>query len=244
MSSGYLALDVSSRVVPGANYPVPRASQPNERLLCYGAGVTTLGTVTGTVSNSLAGAGGHGASASLATPITTLGAIATLSSQVLSPSPTTVSAAATTALATAAIAVQPVAAPAQVTLITTPSGVGAPPMQELLVSILASPTSESAAAGAPEAASEAATVTLLCSNPPCETHETGTTNTATTSLVANVGAALAPQLQLLAEGSPGPGPGSRGGSGQPGELRATWRAPRGRRGRCHGHCQVLLRLVG
>lgn len=58
--------------------------------------MTTLGTVTGTVSTSLAGAGGHSASASLATPITTLGTIATLSSQVLNPAAITVSAAQTT----------------------------------------------------------------------------------------------------------------------------------------------------
>lgn len=59
-------------------------------------GVTTLGTVTGTVSTSLAGAGGHSTSASLATPITTLGTIATLSSQVINPTAITVSAAQTT----------------------------------------------------------------------------------------------------------------------------------------------------
>ncbi|XP_010573570.1 PREDICTED: host cell factor 1-like, partial [Haliaeetus leucocephalus] len=59
-------------------------------------GVTTLGTVTGTVSTSLAGAGGHSATASLATPITTLGTIATLSSQVINPAAITVSAAQTT----------------------------------------------------------------------------------------------------------------------------------------------------
>lgn len=60
------------------------------------SGVTTLGTVTGTVSTSLAGAGGHSTSASLATPITTLGTIATLSSQVINPTAITVSAAQTT----------------------------------------------------------------------------------------------------------------------------------------------------
>lgn len=52
--------------------------------------------MTGTVSTSLAGAGGHSATASLATPITTLGTIATLSSQVINPAAITVSAAQTT----------------------------------------------------------------------------------------------------------------------------------------------------
>lgn len=52
--------------------------------------------MTGTVSTSLAGAGGHSTSASLATPITTLGTIATLSSQVINPTAITVSAAQTT----------------------------------------------------------------------------------------------------------------------------------------------------
>lgn len=57
-------------------------------------GVTTLGTVTGTVSTSLAGAGVHN-TASLATPINTLGTIATLSSQVINPGAITMSAAQT-----------------------------------------------------------------------------------------------------------------------------------------------------
>lgn len=58
-------------------------------------GVTTLGTVTGTVSSSLAGATVDSSNASLATPITTLGNIATLSSQVINPAAITVSAAQT-----------------------------------------------------------------------------------------------------------------------------------------------------
>ncbi|XP_060038549.1 host cell factor 1 isoform X5 [Erinaceus europaeus] len=95
-------------------------------------GVTTLGTVTGTVSTSLAGAGGHSTSASLATPITTLGTIATLSSQVINPAAITVSAAQTT--------------------LTAASGLTTPTI----------------------------TMQRVCSNPPCETHETGTTHTATT----------------------------------------------------------------
>uniref|UniRef100_A0A8C3CS39 Host cell factor C1 n=1 Tax=Cairina moschata TaxID=8855 RepID=A0A8C3CS39_CAIMO len=174
-------------------------------------GVTTLGTVTGTVSTSLAGAGGHSTSASLATPITTLGTIATLSSQVLNPAAITVSAAQTTmtaasGLGTPTITMQPVSQPTQVTLITTPSGVEAQPVHDLPVSILASPTAEqpAAAAALTEGGGQAegtppGTVTLVCSNPPCETHETGTTNTATTSVVANVGAG---QLQLLCESPP------------------------------------------
>ncbi|KAM9250291.1 LOW QUALITY PROTEIN: host cell factor 1 [Cariama cristata] len=157
-------------------------------------GVTTLGTVTGTVSTSLAGAGGHSATASLATPITTLGTIATLSSQVINPAAITVSAAQTTmtaagGLGTPTITMQPVSQPTQVTLITTPSGVEAQPVHDLPVSILASPTTEQPAAAGPlpesgQAEAGAGTVTLVCSNPPCETHETGTTNTPTTSLPA------------------------------------------------------------
>ncbi|XP_030330123.1 LOW QUALITY PROTEIN: host cell factor 1 [Strigops habroptila] len=149
-------------------------------------GVTTLGTVTGTVSTSLAGAGGHSATASLATPITTLGTIATLSSQVLNPAAITVSAAqstvtATGALGTPTITMQPMAQPTQVTLITAPGGgVEAQPVPDLPVSILASPTAEQPAPAGTEP--DPGTVTLVCSNPPCETHETGTTNTATTTM--------------------------------------------------------------
>uniref|UniRef100_A0A8V5GPV0 Host cell factor Kelch-repeats domain-containing protein n=1 Tax=Melopsittacus undulatus TaxID=13146 RepID=A0A8V5GPV0_MELUD len=151
-------------------------------------GVTTLGTVTGTVSTSLAGAGGHSATASLATPITTLGTIATLSSQVLNPAAITVSAAqssvtATGALGTPTITMQPVAPPTQVTLITAPGGgVEAQAVPDLPVSILASPTAEQPAPAGTEA--DAGTVTLVCSNPPCETHDTGTTNTATTTMAS------------------------------------------------------------
>lgn len=70
--------------------------QASSSCLSLPLGVTTLGTMTGTVSTSLAGAGGHSTSASLATPITTLGTIATLSSQVINPTAITVSAAQTT----------------------------------------------------------------------------------------------------------------------------------------------------
>uniref|UniRef100_A0A673GYD7 Host cell factor 1 n=1 Tax=Sinocyclocheilus rhinocerous TaxID=307959 RepID=A0A673GYD7_9TELE len=144
-------------------------------------GVTTLGTVSGTVSTSVAGANVASANASLVTPVTTLASISTLSSQVISPSAITVSAAQTN-VATATIVT---AQPTQVTLITTPSGAEAQPAQDLPVSILASPTSEqpsTTGADAGDGAGDGATtVTLVCSNPPCETHETGTTNTATTA---------------------------------------------------------------
>uniref|UniRef100_A0A8C1XX42 Host cell factor 1 n=1 Tax=Cyprinus carpio TaxID=7962 RepID=A0A8C1XX42_CYPCA len=147
--------------------------------------VTTLvvkgTTVSGTVSTSVAGANVASANASLVTPVTTLGSIATLSSQVISPTAITVSAA-QNKLATATIQVTQ---PTQVTLITTPSGAEAQPAQDLPVSILASPTSEQTSttgADAGDGAGDGATtVTLVCSNPPCETHETGTTNTATTA---------------------------------------------------------------
>ncbi|KAM9409256.1 host cell factor 1a isoform 2-T2 [Pholidichthys leucotaenia] len=148
-------------------------------------GVTTLGTVTGTVSTSLAGGTVDSSNASLVTPVTTLGTIATLSSQVISSSTISASAAQTsltsaTTLPSSSITVQN--QPTQVTLITTPSGVEAQPVQDLPVSILASPTSEQPSSTEAGAAGEGSgTVTLVCSNPPCETHETGTTNTATTS---------------------------------------------------------------
>ncbi|XP_044076242.1 host cell factor 1a isoform X2 [Siniperca chuatsi] len=154
-------------------------------------GVTTLGTVTGTVSSSLAGGTVDSSNASLVTPITTLGTIATLSSQVISPSAITVSAAQTslTSASTQPSSTMTVQnQPTQVTLITTPSGVEAQPVQDLPVSILASPTSEQPSSTEAGAAGEGSgTVTLVCSNPPCETHETGTTNTATTSS-ATIGA--------------------------------------------------------
>ncbi|XP_029328881.1 host cell factor 1 [Mus caroli] len=173
-------------------------------------GVTTLGTVTGTVSTSLAGAGAHSTSASLATPITTLGTIATLSSQVINPTAITVSAAQTTltaagGLTTPTITMQPVSQPTQVTLITAPSGVEAQPVHDLPVSILASPTTEQPTATVTIADSgqgdvQPGTVTLVCSNPPCETHETGTTNTATTTVVANLGGHPQPtQVQFVCD---------------------------------------------
>lgn len=154
-------------------------------------GVTTLGTVTGTVSTSLAGGTVDSSNASLVTPITTLGTIATLSSQVISPSAMTVSTAQTSLTSASTLPSSTMTVqnqPTQVTLITTPSGVEAQPVQDLPVSILASPTSEQPSSTEAGAAGEGSgTVTLVCSNPPCETHETGTTNTATTSS-ATIGA--------------------------------------------------------
>ncbi|XP_059394410.1 host cell factor 1-like [Carassius carassius] len=143
-------------------------------------GVTTLGTVTGTVSTSLAGGSLASANATLATPITTLGTIATLSSQVIN---ATAVSAAQSNLNTVTSSMQPT----QVTLITTPSGVEAQPGQDLPVSILASPTSEQPTSTESGASDASGSATLVCSNPPCETHETGTTNTATTAS-ANMGA--------------------------------------------------------
>ncbi|KAM4019623.1 host cell factor 1 isoform 2-T2 [Anomaloglossus baeobatrachus] len=155
-------------------------------------GMTSLGTVTGTVSSSLSGGGVHN-TASLATPINTLGTIATLSSQVINPGAITMSAAQTSltaasGLSTPTITMQPISQPTQVTLITTPSGVEAQPVHDLPVSILASPTTDQPTATVTIADSgqgdqPPGTVTLVCSNPPCETHDTGTTNTATTTLV-------------------------------------------------------------
>ncbi|XP_060109185.1 LOW QUALITY PROTEIN: host cell factor 1 [Heteronotia binoei] len=180
-------------------------------------GVTTLGTVTGTVSTSLAGTGGHNTNASLATPITTLGTIATLSSQVINPAAITVSAAQTTltaagGLTTPTITMQPVSQPTQVTLITTPSGVEAQPVHDLPVSILASPTTEQPTATVTIAESgqgdaQPGTVTLVCSNPPCETHDTGTTNTATTTVVGTLGGPT--QVQFVCEGQDGLQPNGR-----------------------------------
>ncbi|XP_026131434.1 host cell factor 1 isoform X1 [Carassius auratus] len=142
-------------------------------------GVTTLGTVTGTVSTSLAGGSLASANATLATPITTLGTIATLSSQVIN---ATAVSAAQSNLNTVTSSMQPT----QVTLITTPSGVEAQPGQDLPVSFLASPTSEQPTSTESGAGDASGSATLVCSNPPCETHETGTTNTATTAS-ANMG---------------------------------------------------------
>ncbi|XP_058498973.1 host cell factor 1b isoform X1 [Solea solea] len=124
------------------------------------SGVSTLATVAGSASTTVAGGTIAASSASLATPITTLATIATLANQV------------TTVTTSAAV-------PKQVTLITTPSGAEAQPLvQDLPVSFMASPTSEE-----PGGTTSTATVTVagttVCSNPPCETHETGTTNTAT-----------------------------------------------------------------
>ncbi|XP_071333616.1 host cell factor 1b isoform X2 [Trachinotus anak] len=161
------------RTIPmsGVRHVSPGAvgSKPTVTTLVVKAttGVSTLGTVTGSVSTTVAGGGIAAANASLGTPITTLATIATLASQV------------TTATA---------AGPKQVTLITTPSGAEAQPLvQDLPVSIMASPTSEepgsttstTSTTTVEGSAGDTSTVMLVCSNPPCETHETGTTNTAT-----------------------------------------------------------------
>ncbi|XP_073681548.1 host cell factor 1a [Garra rufa] len=157
-------------------------------------GVTTLGTVTGTVSSSLAGGSLASANASLATPITTLGTIATLSSQVIN---ATAVSATQSNLATVSSSMQPT----QVTLITTPSGVESQPGQDLPVSILASPTSEQPTSTESGAGDASGSVTLVCSNPPCETHETGTTNTATTA-TSNMGAGPASTVQRVCSNPP------------------------------------------
>ncbi|XP_077409912.1 host cell factor 1b isoform X2 [Vanacampus margaritifer] len=136
-------------------------------------GVPSLGTVTGSASTMVAGSATN-TNASLVTPITTLATIAALTGQV------------TTATAAAA------AGPKQVTLIMTPSGAEAQPLvQDLPVSIMASPTSEEPgsttstliSSGLEGESGDAVTaVTEVCSNPPCETHDTGTTNTATVAI--------------------------------------------------------------
>uniref|UniRef100_A0A3P9ACN8 Host cell factor 1 n=1 Tax=Esox lucius TaxID=8010 RepID=A0A3P9ACN8_ESOLU len=133
--------------------------------------VTTLVVKGTTVDRPLAGG-----SVAAATPITTLGTMTTLPGQV------TVSAA---QVRRRTGTLQCFSAPTQVTLITTPSGVEAQPVHDLPVSILSSPTSADPNATQAEAG-DPGTVTLVCSNPPCETHETATTNTATTAS-ANMG---------------------------------------------------------
>ncbi|XP_029283987.1 host cell factor 1-like isoform X2 [Cottoperca gobio] len=133
-------------------------------------GVSSLGT--GSVSSPVAGGAVTVANASLTTPITTL---ATMANKV------------TTATAKAE--------PTQVTLITTPSGAEAQPLvQDLPVTFMASPTSEEPGSTTSTTAGgeAAAAVTLVCSNPPCETHDTGTTNTATVAS-ASMSRELQPQ---------------------------------------------------
>ncbi|XP_008293463.1 host cell factor 1b [Stegastes partitus] len=125
-------------------------------------GVSSLGTLPGCVSTVAS------TNASLVMPITTLATITTLANQV------TMATAATTG-------------PKQVTLITTPSGAEAQPLvQDLPASIMASPTSEEPSSTTSttttttaEGAGGDTAVTLVCANPPCETHDTGTTNTPT-----------------------------------------------------------------
>ncbi|XP_037628580.1 host cell factor 1b isoform X12 [Sebastes umbrosus] len=173
-------------VSPGAIGTKPNIT----RLVVKGTtGLSSLGTVAGSVSSTVAGgavAAAAAANASLATPITTLATIATLAGQV------------TTSTAAAG--------PKQVTLITTPSGAEAQPLvQDLPVTFMASPTSEepgnstsstttstTTAASGEAGDTAAATVTLVCSNPPHETHDTGTTNTATVAA-----ASMSQELQVL-----------------------------------------------
>lgn len=81
-------------------------------------------------------------------------------------------------------------------------------MHDLPVSILASPTTEQptatvAIAESGQGDSQPGTVTLVCSNPPCETHDTGTTNTATTTVVGTLGGPA--QLQFVCDGQEGGG---------------------------------------
>ncbi|XP_037628579.1 host cell factor 1b isoform X11 [Sebastes umbrosus] len=172
-------------VSPGAIGTKPNIT----RLVVKGTtGLSSLGTVAGSVSSTVAGgavAAAAAANASLATPITTLATIATLAGQV------------TTSTAAAG--------PKQVTLITTPSGAEAQPLvQDLPVTFMASPTSEepgnstsstttstTTAASGEAGDTAAATVTLVCSNPPHETHDTGTTNTATVAA-----ASMSQELQV------------------------------------------------
>ncbi|XP_043107911.1 host cell factor 1a isoform X3 [Puntigrus tetrazona] len=175
--------------------PVPGVKPTVTTLVVKGTtGVTTLGTVTGTVSSSLAGGSLASANATLGTPITTLGTIATLSSQVIN-------ATAVSAAQSNLTSVTSTMQPTQVTLITTPSGVEAQPGQDLPVSILASPTSEQPTSTESGAGDASGSVTLVCSNPPCETHETGTTNTATTA-TANMGAGPAGTVQRVCSNPP------------------------------------------
>ncbi|XP_060036673.1 host cell factor 1-like [Erinaceus europaeus] len=169
-------------------------------------GVTPLGMVTGTISTSLAGTGNQNTSASLATPITTLGTIATLSSQVVNPTALTVSAAQTTltaahGLTTPTTSVQPVSQPTQETLITGPS-IEAQPVHDLPVFILASPPAEQPTATVTNSSQsdvQTGLMTLLCSNPPCETNEMGSTM-ATASVMAHLsGCSQVPQVQFVCD---------------------------------------------
>merc|ERR1719354_1058469 len=121
------------------------AGKPSVTYVVKGTtGVTSLGTVTGTVSTSLAGS----ANASLVTSTTTLGTIATLSSQATNPSTVTAS-----------------------SNIGAPRVCSNPPCETHETGTTNTTTTASSNIGAPR----------VCSNPPCETHETGTTNTATTA---------------------------------------------------------------
>ncbi|XP_072102987.1 LOW QUALITY PROTEIN: host cell factor 1-like [Mobula birostris] len=159
-------------------------------------GVTTLGTVTGSV-------GGVPAVGS-----TTLsGTVGSFSSQLINPAVITVSTAQASHSSTPpTISMQPATEPTRVTLIAAPSGVEASSIQELPVTILASPTTEQPGlAPGPEAGQgegqTASGVPLVCSNPPHETSETNTTNTATT-VTANIGTNQVQPPPTNAQGHP------------------------------------------
>ncbi|XP_072344087.1 host cell factor 1-like isoform X2 [Scyliorhinus torazame] len=149
-------------------------------------GVTTLGTVTGTIG----GTAGIGATTSLT------GSMGTFSSQLLNQAVITVSGAQSGLSATGSLAsstMPSMAAPeaTRVRLIAAPTGVESASIQELPVTILASPTTEQPSLGHVQDGVQAegqATggLPLVCSNPPHETSETNTTNTATT-VTANMG---------------------------------------------------------
>ncbi|XP_051864924.1 host cell factor 1b [Pristis pectinata] len=101
---------------------------------------------------------------------------------------------------------QPAPEPTRITLIAAPSGVEASSIQELPVTILASPTAEQPSPVAePEGrqgeGQAASGVPLVCSNPPHETSETNTTNTATT-VTANMGANQVQPPPTNAQGLP------------------------------------------
>ncbi|XP_041035568.1 host cell factor 1b isoform X2 [Carcharodon carcharias] len=168
-------------------------------------GVTTLGTVTGSIGGT-AGVGGSAASLT--------GTVGTFSSQLINPAVITVSAAQSglavagglTSTTTPSVAMQSASEPTRVTLIAAPTGVETSSIQELPVTILASPTTEQPTlAHLPEGGQAegqaSGNLPLVCSNPPHETSETNTTNTATT-VTANMGANQVQPPPTNAQGLP------------------------------------------
>ncbi|XP_078063518.1 host cell factor 1-like [Mustelus asterias] len=167
-------------------------------------GVTTLGTVTG----SLGGTAGVGAATNLT------GTMGTFSSQLINPAVITVSGAQTglaatgsfTSPTTPSIVMQTGSEATRVTLIAAPSGVETTSIQELPVTILASPTSEQPSLahvpdGGQAEGQASGSLPLVCSNPPHETSDTNTTNTATT-VTANMGANQVQPPPTNAQGLP------------------------------------------